>query len=494
MKVAGSLQRIIDGDDFVQLTPLAKSLDIDDFISGWTAIMIQNVHKMNDPLIELESNSKIKIGPRSRQLPWVDREEGIHAYWTSQDDKHLIQMHRFEGPGYLIPLSMKQASKRVKLNSSAGIPFAMKKRDCIKFVMENHEEYMQRKDPCALFTRTGENWKTRPLWGYPFADVLFEMMFYVPLMLHQRTLSWRSNLISPDAVARQVTKIIDWASLTGRILYSIDFAGFDASVKWQYIHRAFEYFASCYHITFHDIIIDIAVRFYTIGLVTPKGVMNKGNHAIASGGSFTNECGSVVQAGIALICKFIHLSYIIVQGDDGLYAMYKDEILEFEAAFAYAGLKIEKSKSLIADNHAIFCQELYHSDYRDEDEICRGIYPTYRAVARLLFPERFTDFKSAGIECKDFYTLRGISILENCKYHPLHEELVRYVLSKEKFSLNFSEEGLKAYIALLNKGSEVTAPDTNYQHGSNVAGINGWKTMHVIRQILAEEQSCTPTD
>lgn len=492
-RVANNLLVLLKGDTEVLTTPLADSFeDPYDFLNGWQEIVIDNIHLMNDPLIVLESSSLNKCGPRSRSVPWNERVESVNSSWTCQDDAHVPHFHKFEAPGYLIPISFKRAAGKMKLASSAGLPFICKKKKAIDELMADFGKYIARKDPCMLYTRTGENWKTRNIWGHPFADTLYEMMFYVPLMLYQRTLSWRAALVSPDAVAIKITEIIDYAISTNRIVYSIDFKGFDASVLYQYIICAFEYFARCFEPVFTSIIMEIAERVYTIGLLTPFGIKS-GKHGVPSGDPFTNEIDSVVQAGIALLNAFICITKMIVQGDDGVYTMFPSEVAEFEATFAYAKLNIEKSKSIIAANYCYFCQYLYHSDYRDGKGIIMPIYPTYRAITRLMFPEKFTDFKSTGINAKDYYAIRSITILENCKNHPLHEKLVRYVVAAEKSKLEFTEQGLSQFLQIQNKGSMETALGENYQFGTNVGGIKGFKTYKIIRQIQSEEQPCVPT-
>lgn len=489
MKQADSLERMLKGDDTALFTPFGQSLDIDEFFRGWQEILLANTDKMNDPLIKLESNSMTKFGPRSRSVPWSEREQSIKTSWTCQDDEHIPVFKELTGPGHLLPINMDEAKKKMKMNTSAGLPFAAKKSKVKDKLYPEFDFYHSRKDPCVLFTRTGENWKTRNIWGFPFADTLYDMLFYVPLMLHQRTLPWRCVLISADEVACKITEIINYAMATGRIVYSIDFAGFDASVKWQYIKEAFRYFASCFVKVFEEYIIEIGERFYTISLVTPKGVL-RGKHGVCSGSNFTNEVDSCVQAMIAFVSDFIDAYYTIIQGDDGVYSMFREELKEFNERFAYAGLKIEHTKSDVASDYATFCQFLYSSDYRDSKGIIEPIYSTFRAITRLVFPERFTDFETVSIECKDYYGIRAITILENCKNHPLHEELVRYVVANEKYKLQFSDNGLISYCALENKGAVETSNNENFTFGAKVAGIKRFKTYKLIQTILKEEELC----
>jgi len=336
-----------------------------------------------------------------------------------------------------------------------------------------------------IYTRTAEKGKTRNTIGYPFVDTLLESMFYIPYLEYERNLYYRSALIGPDLMAQRITEIIKLAMNSDRIIYSVDFAGFDASILYQYIILAFEDVKSCFAPRFHSFIDYICERMYTIELVTPNRIF-RGKHGIPSGSGWTNAIDSKIQIGIALLNSFISELECQVQGDDGVYIMLKDEIDAFVKSFKYAGLKLEISKSKVSNNCAVFCQKLYHVDYTDENGVMNGIYPTYRAINRLLFQERFVNFKSLGLQGKDYYGIRSLTILENCKYHPLFEELVRYVLSKEKFSMDVSQDGLNRYLKLTDE-DPTGFSRVNQQYGSSVVGIQDFESYKLIKKILAEE-------
>lgn len=485
-KLANHLAATLVGNTEVYFTPLAKRSNPIHFLVEWDDIFEQNVCRMNSPLLELERANRSKFGPRSIQIPWPERIGDFQSSYSNQDPNHLALFNFPAGEGNLLPISMHEASVIAKSTSSAGLPYLEKKGKCLTKCLDCFDELLERQDPCMLYTRTTENRKTRNVWGFPFADTLYEMRFYVPLLRYMKDKPYRAALVSPDLVAEKITDLIDLALKQGSILYSVDFKGFDNSVKYQYIIKAFEFIKSCYPTTFHPFINYICVRMHSIGIVTPTGIY-KGNHGIPSGSTFTNEVDSIVQLGIAMLCKFIHESECIIQGDDGVYVMSRENIAEFESKFAYAGLKLEKSKSLIASDCVVFCQNLYHDDYRDATGFIGGIYPTYRAINRILFHERFVYLESLGMNGKDYFGIRCLTILENCKYHPLHEELVRFVLSKEKFSLDISDDSLTKYSLYLSRSNDTTG-NLNHQYGSQVMGIRNFVTYKLVQKILAEEE------
>lgn len=487
-RAACHLNRTLLGDSEVYFTPFAIHADPYSVLAEWEEIFNQHLHIMNVPLLELERSNRSKFGPRSIAIPWSERICGLRSSYQAQvgNEQHVPHFKFTPGDGTLEPISSIEASLRMKGSSSSGLPFLVKKRTSLAYLMQNFDEIFDRKDPCMLYTRTTECKKTRNVWGYPLADTLYEMMFYAPLLVLQKQKSYRASLVSPDMVAQHISVMIHNAIASGKVLYSVDFAGFDASILHQYIILSFDYIKSCFAPAFHVFISYVCERMYTIAILTPSGIY-RGKHGVPSGSTFTNEVDSIVQLGIASTCSFIHEHECQIQGDDGVYTLFEKDIPEFEAAFDYAKLKLEKSKSKIASNYVLFCQNLYHIDYSDVNGHIGGIYPTYRAINRILFQERFIELGKIGITSKDYFGIRCLTILENCKYHPLFEELVRFVLSKEKQILDISDDGLLKYCTYLNVGSSANS-SLNHQYGSMVSGIRNFAAYKLATKILAEEE------
>nr|QDH91202.1 MAG: RNA-dependent RNA polymerase [Partitiviridae sp.] len=485
ISAANQLLMTIEGHSEIYYTPLAKSCDPIEALVDWDELFEANHHRMNSTLLNLELSNRDKFGPRSIAVGWAGRRASLKESFDNQNDDHVPKFFDLIGEGDLCPLSIMEASEKMKANTSAGFPFLCKKKRVKKILLDDFNYYLDRGDPCALYTRTAEQSKTRNVWGYPFADTLYEMSFYEPLLWQQRQKYYRSALVSPDLVSERVTELILKARGSSRVIYSVDFSAFDSSVKYQYIIKAFEYIASCFAPMFGPLIRDIGERFYTIPIVTPSGLY-RGNHGVPSGSTFTNEVDSLVQVGIALTNNFINEMECQVQGDDGVYLMPLEAVTAFEESFKYAGLKLNSEKSRVSSEYAMYCQNLYHVDYMKEGVI-GGIYPTYRAINRIMHQERFVNFSKAGIKGKDYYGIRCLSILENCKHHPLFEDLVRFVLQREKFSLDVSDDGLTAYCNALSLNYD-TAVNLNHQHGSNVLGIRNFEAYKLAKKILDEPE------
>lgn len=481
---ANQLMKLLEGNSEVYPTPLAKSCDPIDVLVDWDILFEERIHKMNSTLLDLEYSNRSKFGPRSIAVPWAERSASLKESFTNQDDNHAPKFFDLPGDGDLCAVSIEEATQAVKNDSSAGFPFLCKKGKVLPLLLENFDYYLDRRDPCALYTRTAEKGKTRNVWGFPFADTLYEMLFYIPILELQRTKYYRAALVSPDLVSERITEMILKAKASLRRIYSIDFKAFDTSVKYQYTVKAFEYFERCFAPVFGPLIRSVGERFYTIGIVTPIAVF-RGKHGIPSGSTFTNEVDSVVQIGIALTNSFIREDECQIQGDDGVYIMSEENISDFEEAFQYAGLKLSKDKCSISSDYALYCQKLFHIDYL-KDGLIGGIYPTYRAINRILFQERFVNFKRAKIKGKDYYAIRTLTILENCKHHPLFEDLVRFILEREKYSLDISADGLLNYCNLPAQDTSF-AINGSHDFGLGANGIKGFESYKIAMRILSED-------
>lgn len=476
-----------EGENDVKITPLGKACDPVRFITAWNKIYESKRHLLNKPLQDLEQSQRSKFSPRSIQVPWAERKEGVKASFSNQSEKYdNPEFYEFDDPKDLTPLDLDRAVSNLKETKSSGLPFLTSKGKAIPEVLKDWKKNLARKDPAMLYTRTESNRKTRNVWGYPIADTILEAMFFQPWQNFERTLSYRAAMVHPDELAKAVTKIILKAKETGRVILSIDFAAFDASVRCQYILKAFDRISRCFPSQFKPTIDYIAGRFCSIAIITPDGIL-RGLHGVPSGSMWTNTIDSIIQLGIALTCAFLCTEYIQVQGDDGIYMLYRHEVDELYKTFERAGLNVSVDKSHVADDYAMFCQNLYHLDYIKPDGVIYGIYPVYRAICHLVYMESHTDFVKVDVSSKDYYGIRTVSILEHCKHHPLFEDLVRFVFAREKYKLDFTEDGLVKYSKFLN----LPVSGLNQQYGSNVTGIRNFETMKVIRKIIAEEESCS---
>lgn len=479
-KLSNLLSRIISGNEDVYLTPFAKNNGPNFLLSEFNKVFDTNINSMNDVLIDLESKNRDSFGSRSFAAPWKDRKQSLLDSFGSGKSISL-DIKPLAGVPCLRPLSRARASDLLKSDTSSGLPFYIRKGLVKDRVLNEFEELLERKDPCILFTRTQEQKKTRNVWGYPMADTLFEMMFYSPLLGFQKKLPYRSALISPIEVSRRMTEIILECSQRGDYtMVSIDFSRYDNTTKSELQKLAFEYVKSLFQPIWHKDINYIAERFRTIGIVTPEGIIS-GDHGTPSGSTFTNEVGSIIQATIANSLTFVNFKFLQIQGDDAVYLVPKDKTGELYKRFESCGIVVNRDKSYESNKYAIYLQNLFHVDYLNNG-IIGGIYPIYRALNRICFQERWSDFEDYSILGKDFYSIRTICIVENCKYHPLFRELVAFVLKYDKYSLDVSDQGIASYVQMIRR-TKGAGEILNHQYGDDVSGIRNFETFKLIKEL-----------
>lgn len=487
--MVSNLNDVLKGSKNKYMTPLGKTYEPIMILLEWERVFKKNSHKLNAPLLEIENEQRAKFGPRSEQAPWIQRKPGLLASYDSQIANFDPPFYEFkDGKGDIAPITVAETLLKIRKNTNAGLPTLSKKGKVVEYTLENWDELRKREDPCMLFTRTAEMGKTRNVWGYPFVDIFYEMMWFAPFLDKMREKYWQASVVSPELVDIRLTEMILEAIRSDRILYSVDFDGFDASCSWQLIVKAFNYIKSHFSPIFGDKIDEICKRFYTIMIVTPTGIL-RGNHGVPSGSCFTNLIDSIIQAGVALTNDFIKECEMMINGDDGVYMMLRQNIKPFEDTWKAARLNLGKEKVRIATNWCTYCQRFYHIDYIKDGKI-GGIYPVYRAINRLVWLEAFVTLKKkgqkTGISSRDHFGTRTLTILEQCKYHPMFEDLVRFVLAREKFALNITEGGLIAYAEKLRKGRAL-ADALNPSFDPSITGIYDFESYKLIQKIIAEE-------
>jgi len=306
------------------------------------------------------------------------------------------------------------------------------------------------------------------------------MMFYAALLEYQKKQDYRASLLGPDEVGRRTVGLVIKAQSESRTLVSIDFTSYDKFVNSYLQKKAFEYIKQLFQSKYSVNIDYIADRFNMIGIITPDGVFN-GPHGVPSGSTFTNEVDSIVQMLISIQLPFIDLASMQIQGDDALYIVPDNKEDELFQLFAKFGLSVNKDKSYVSKDFAVFLQCLYDIYYINKG-IVGGIYPIYRALNRICYQERWNDFEDYGIKGKDYYSIRTLCILENCKWHPLFKDFVKLIVSEDKYSLDFSSQGLSNYVHMLEK-TKGTEGILYNQYGDNVKGIRNFESYKIVKGL-----------
>lgn len=482
-KLRSILNNTILGSKQVLLTPLGKAVSPDLILKDWELIFNRNKSVINSNLLNFESENKSKFGPRSIALPWAQRIKSIEAYFGEGPNDPVDSPYSSVSlKGQLRPISFEKARDILKNSTSAGLPYLTSKGQvkkaltldlCLRSIGENI--------PCVIFTRTQEGGKTRAVWGYPIALTAFEMMYYRPLLDYQRKKTWRSALLGPDVVDQNMFEIVNSSFRRNVPLLSIDFKQYDANLKPNVQKPAWNYIKGLFQPKYHKDLELIQNQFNNIGLVTPDGIM-KGSHGVPSGSTFTNEVDSIAQYVISRSTASVFDEGIQIQGDDAVYSIDSSNVDGLFNVFKRQGLDVHTDTKLLSYNKCEYLRKLYDIDYLTDKSI-GGIYSTYRALSRLIYQERWTDFEDFSILGKDYYSIRSICILENCKHHPLFAEFVKFILKLDKYNLKYSQDGLSKYISLI-KQTKGTEGIIQNQYGDDVSGIENFATVKILKELM----------
>ena len=462
--LAHNNERIVKGSTVDLVHPAYEEVDDQELFNEIESILA-TVH-LTEQLRKIEDSNRSKFGPRSHAMPWVERKESLYAYFAHEDyDPGGFD----EAYGRMLPVSPGQVRRNLLKSSSAGLPYMMKKGLVLDKAFRSYESELG-VYPCVLYTRTQEQRKTRGVWAFPISDTILEQTYLMPFLNGvERRLSWRQALNGPEAVDEGVTNLL-LRRTDNDLVYCVDFSAYDATVKPEHSYGAFAAIANQFQPQCSEELYRIYRRFVTIPVYTPDGEV-VGPHGVPSGSSFTNTVDSLVQfqaSGRNYNCQ--------IQGDDGIYLIPKNERDSFPERFKRAGLTLNESKSQVFDTlEGVFLQRYYSPEYRKAGGSLGGVYSAYRAFNRIKYLERWTDFEGQGLTGSDFFALRTIMILENCKHHPAFPQIVQMAQSFDRDGLAFSEQGVHQFAKMMESKTRANVMT------ADLRGIHAFETVKLLK-------------
>jgi len=482
-QVLGSL----DSDPIV--TPLGEKYSPDTILSEFQNSFERSSVKLIPSLLEIEERELAKFSPRSLAKPWSQTKEGVKGTFNPITPSKLPKGITNDGSNRLRPLDTANAAKRMKRSTASGLRNMTDKGPVLdRYVKEPDllKYDLSLKLASVCYTRTQEMLKTRSVWGIACAQVLSEARFFYPLLDYfKNNIPWLLAYKGPVDLDPFIVKfVLDCNARSGTML-SVDFSAFDTSVCPELSDLAFTYLSSYFQSNYKVDFDEISHNFSNVPLITPDGLL-EGPHGIPSGSAFTNIIGSTVQAEIAIDTGLIAEDNFQVLGDDGIYCLNsEEEITSLISSFVNCGLEVNKDKSHISSDYVVYLQKLYHVEYINQG-IKGGIYSVYRALNRLVYQEKFVDFGSFNLSGVDYYSIRTITILENCKFHPMFKELTKFIYDKDKYNLSFSEGGLSKYILMYTE-TEGTEGIIRNQYGDEIRGIRNFESYKLISSFAGEK-------
>lgn len=465
-------------------TTFFKGKSLQQILQLWKPTMDTLEHQWPG-LLKFENDLANKVGPLSIQKPLKDRLEDIDSYYDSilleskpLSREALNQVKReWSKLGRLEIRTAERTTEIMKKSTNSGSPFFTKRRAVVNKTIPveldiRQPEVIQKLhyndwySAAVLGWRgqeggpTDEDVKQRVVWMFPFGVNIRELQFYQPAI----ELAQRFNLVpawvSMESVDQQITRLFDTKGKKDLIICT-DFTKFDQHFNKDMQDAARDIIASLLNSsarsqTWLSEVFDVK---YMIPLAYDINSIRRGRHGMGSGSGGTNFDETLTHRALqyeAALSKGQTLNpNSMCLGDDGILTFPGVTAKDVMQSYTAHGQDMNLEKQSESTHECTYLRRWHDTNYRING-VCAGVYSTYRALGRLCEQERFYDPEVWGPK---MVALRQLSIIENCKYHPLREKFAEFCMKGDKYRLGIDIPGFLDNIERLAQESIELMPD-----------------------------------
>ena len=486
-------------------TPFYKGRSLDDIVDGWTSKLL-NIEDKWPSLYQYELDQGKKVGPMSVMFPLEDRIKDVDSYYdlrspevqAPSDEALLSAQQEWRG---VYPLRMRSANNTVlnmKLNTNSGTPYFTKRKSVIDKtlpltrIMKDGLEIVPQDSNKFKYAailgwrgqeggRSKHDVKQRVIWMFPFEVNIWELRVYQPLIQAFQKLNLVPAWVGQDSVDNAIT----WLYRTkpeDDLVIATDFDSFDQSINPTLQRIAFDQIESLFKYEDTDVKSWLEHIFsikYNIPLILDESRICRGPHGMGSGSGGTNVDETLIHRTLQYEAahdarkKLNPFSQCL--GDDGIITYPGCTVDKVVKSYTKFGLEMNLTKQHASTDDLIYLRRWYHKFYV-VNGINRGVYPTCRALGRLCEQERYYSPETWG---RDMVALRQLSIIENCKWHPLREEFADYCMAGDSYKLGLGIPGFFDNLGKLAKEAIDDMPDflgyvRSIEDKDPSQGINDW--------------------
>lgn len=512
--VANYFARVRSGNDKEYRTTFFKGKSLHDVLEGWHPTL-KRLEQTWPTLLDFEDDLAKKVGPMSIMKPLSERMEDIDSYYDSilKESKPVSASavaavkREFAGVGSLALRSKSRTIKGMKLSTNSGNPFFRKRRDVVVQTMPAildipepqlvTQQLLERSwYAAAILGWRGQEGgpeyddvKQRVVWMFPLAVNINELQFYQPAIEMCQRFNLVPAWVSMDEVDRRITSLFDTKG-KGDLVVCTDFKKFDQHINAHLQDCARSIIANQLNTeeSSQSWLRDVFPIKYMIPLAYDLNHIRYGKHGMASGSGGTNYDETMLhralqyEAAQSVGSKLNLASQCL--GDDGVLSYPGITVDDVVRSYTQHGLDMQTEKQYASTMDCTYLRRWHHTDFR-LDEVCVGVYSTNRALGRLCEQERYY---SPSVWGPKMVALRQLSIIENCKYHPLREEFVAYCMKGDKYRLGLDIPGFLSDIDTIAKEATDYMPEflgyTKSQQSDVNAGISSWWIVQYLRSMI----------
>nr|QBJ04626.1 MAG: RNA-dependent RNA polymerase [Tasmanian devil-associated picobirnavirus 3] len=523
------LSKTEQGNDAEYRTPFFKGKSLESVLLAWDKHLASIKSEMPE-LYAFEKDLGSKVGPLSIQKPLSERMDDIEAYYSSVEDDYTFEPIPASAlnevlaewdleHGGLIIQDQYSTWENMKKSTSSGLPWFTKKRVVSSSILdskvwyspENSEtpmsvQFRSKREPQIKHTAAVLGWrgqeggldlddvKQRVVWMFPGTANLQELRVYQPLIKHAQKHNLVPAWVSMEQVDAEITELFD-SKNDDDLVICTDFTKFDQhfNVNCQnaalyLISHMFSGQQGALAKNLFNWLTSIFPIKYEIPLLIDPNHVVYGRHGMASGSGGTNADETIVHRALQYECAASTGQKLnphsMCLGDDGIITFPGITTNDVIDTYTSHGLEMNTTKQYVSTHDCVYLRRWHGKDYRIDGK-CVGVYSTNRALGRLMEQERYYDPDKWS---KQMVALRQLSILENCKYHPLREEFVKFCMNGDKYRLGKDIPGFLDNIQSISKEAIELMPDflgytKALQKDDASQGIENWWIVQYLKSV-----------
>jgi hypothetical protein len=529
MSYFGIVQR---GNTEEYRTPFAKSQTVPEVLEDWSHTL-ESISEEWPSLLAFENDLRAKVGPMSIMKPLSERLEDIDHYYEDvklpsspiSDTAIKAVLSEFKPIKGLRIRSQQRTVDLMKKSTNSGSPYFTKRKlvvaKTIPCIVRQYGEKTEMRlnvahyadrgsdltgkhpsvhvsahdwDACAVLGWRGqeggpkpEDVKQRVVWIFPFAVNIQELQIYQPLIEACQKFNLVPAWVSMEAVDERITKMFDTKGEDDAVICT-DFSKFDQHFNEDMQDGAKRILESILSSgTYEKVWLNEVFPIkYSIPLAYDIDKIRVGKHGMGSGSGGTNADETLTHRALQYeAAQHAHAKLnpnSQCLGDDGVLTYPGITVEDVVRTYSSHGQEMNESKQYVSKHDCVYLRRWHHKDYR-VDNICVGVYSTYRALGRLMEQERYYD---PDVWSSKMVALRQLSIIENVKYHPLRNEFVEFCMKRDKFRLGLDIPGFLDNIDNIAKEAIDLMPDFLGYTKSMVKDQTGLSSWWIVKYLKSK--------